>query len=129
MCIRDSQGPLQEGLRRGDHGLHRGGRPLRAPGSPGADPGYGQGAGGGVGPQGSGVSEAMSESVSEAMSAPHLRRLENTSVHILREAYANFGRLCMLWSVGKDSTVLLWLCLLYTSPSPRDRTRSRMPSS
>ena len=26
------------------------------------------------------------------------------------------------------STVLL-VCLLYTSPSPRDRTRSRMPSS
>ena len=25
--------------------------------------------------------------------------------------------------------VLLWHCLLYTSPSPRDRTRSRMPSS
>ena len=24
---------------------------------------------------------------------------------------------------------LLWACLLYTSPSPRDRTRSRMPSS
>ena len=23
----------------------------------------------------------------------------------------------------------LWYCLLYTSPSPRDRTRSRMPSS
>ena len=23
----------------------------------------------------------------------------------------------------------LWPCLLYTSPSPRDRTRSRMPSS
>ena len=23
----------------------------------------------------------------------------------------------------------IWLCLLYTSPSPRDRTRSRMPSS
>src|SRR5664280_2798698 len=23
----------------------------------------------------------------------------------------------------------LWCCLLYTSPSPRDRTRSRMPSS
>ena len=22
-----------------------------------------------------------------------------------------------------------WCCLLYTSPSPRDRTRSRMPSS
>ena len=24
---------------------------------------------------------------------------------------------------------LVWICLLYTSPSPRDRTRSRMPSS
>ena len=24
---------------------------------------------------------------------------------------------------------LYWDCLLYTSPSPRDRTRSRMPSS
>ena len=24
---------------------------------------------------------------------------------------------------------LIYLCLLYTSPSPRDRTRSRMPSS
>ena len=23
----------------------------------------------------------------------------------------------------------MWICLLYTSPSPRDRTRSRMPSS
>ena len=26
-------------------------------------------------------------------------------------------------------TALPWICLLYTSPSPRDRTRSRMPSS
>ena len=25
--------------------------------------------------------------------------------------------------------ILLYICLLYTSPSPRDRTRSRMPSS
>ena len=25
--------------------------------------------------------------------------------------------------------VLFYPCLLYTSPSPRDRTRSRMPSS
>ena len=28
-----------------------------------------------------------------------------------------------------DDEELLELCLLYTSPSPRDRTRSRMPSS
>lgn len=39
----------------------------------------------------------------------HLDQLEHRSVHILREAYANFKSLCMLWSIGKDSTVLLWL--------------------
>ncbi|MEQ1690344.1 MAG: sulfate adenylyltransferase subunit CysD [Gemmatimonas sp.] len=39
----------------------------------------------------------------------HLDQLEHRSVHILREAYANFRQLCMLWSIGKDSTVLLWL--------------------
>ena len=27
------------------------------------------------------------------------------------------------------SFAMHWICLLYTSPSPRDRTRSRMPSS
>lgn len=38
-----------------------------------------------------------------------LDQLENRSVHILREAYAAFRSLGMLWSIGKDSTVLLWL--------------------
>jgi len=39
----------------------------------------------------------------------HLDQLESRSVHILREAYSNFKNLGMLWSIGKDSTVLLWL--------------------
>ncbi|MBL7215792.1 MAG: sulfate adenylyltransferase subunit 2 [Phycisphaerae bacterium] len=39
----------------------------------------------------------------------HLNHLESLGIHILREAYANFKNLCMLWSIGKDSTVLLWL--------------------
>jgi sulfate adenylyltransferase subunit 2 len=39
----------------------------------------------------------------------HLDQLENISMYILREAYANFKSLGMLWSIGKDSTVLLWL--------------------
>ena len=30
---------------------------------------------------------------------------------------------------GEELRVQRKLCLLYTSPSPRDRTRSRMPSS
>ena len=40
---------------------------------------------------------------------------------------------CMVWgksdTVGSRTVVSLFSCLLYTSPSPRDRTRSRMPSS
>jgi len=39
----------------------------------------------------------------------HLDRLEAHSVYILREAYKEFKSLVMLWSIGKDSTVLLWL--------------------
>jgi sulfate adenylyltransferase subunit 2 len=39
----------------------------------------------------------------------HLDGLESRSVHIFREAYANFKSLGMLWSIGKDSTVMLWL--------------------
>ena len=39
----------------------------------------------------------------------HLEKLEAQSVHILREAYREFKGLVMLWSIGKDSTVLLWL--------------------
>ena len=39
----------------------------------------------------------------------HIRQLEAHSVHIIREAYREFGDLVMLWSIGKDSTVLLWL--------------------
>ena len=35
------------------------------------------------------------------------------------------------WSFGKsyEREKTMYDCLLYTSPSPRDRTRSRMPSS
>lgn len=39
----------------------------------------------------------------------HLEQLEHKSIYIIREAYSNFKNLCMLWSIGKDSTVLLWL--------------------
>ena len=34
-----------------------------------------------------------------------------------------------VWQVKDMDEALAWACLLYTSPSPRDRTRSRMPSS
>ena len=43
------------------------------------------------------------------MTSSHLDKLESRSIHILRESYAAFKNLCMLWSIGKDSTVLLCL--------------------
>ncbi|MGB1276327.1 MAG: sulfate adenylyltransferase subunit CysD [Nannocystaceae bacterium] len=38
-----------------------------------------------------------------------LDELEDQSVYIFREAFKHFKQLCMLWSIGKDSTVMLWL--------------------
>lgn len=40
----------------------------------------------------------------------YLDELENKSVYIIREAYKQYRKLGMLWSIGKDSTTLLWLC-------------------
>ena len=48
----------------------------------------------------------------------HLRQLEDQSVYILREAYKHFDNLAMLWSMGKDSTVLLWLAKSLFRPCP-----------
>src|SRR5580698_6763535 len=42
-------------------------------------------------------------------SPDYLSKLENQSIYILREAFNKFENLAMLWSIGKDSTVLLWL--------------------
>ena len=39
----------------------------------------------------------------------HLDELENHSIYIIREAFAQFRQIAMLWSIGKDSTTLLWL--------------------
>lgn len=40
----------------------------------------------------------------------HLDQLENKSIYIIREAYYKFKDIALLWSIGKDSTTLLWLC-------------------
>ena len=39
----------------------------------------------------------------------YLDQLESESVYILREAYRTIHPLGMLWSLGKDSNVMLWL--------------------
>jgi len=39
----------------------------------------------------------------------HLRALEAETIFIIREAYRRIRPLGMLWSIGKDSTALLWM--------------------
>lgn len=39
----------------------------------------------------------------------HLDELEAQSIYIMREAFNKFKNMAMLWSIGKDSSVLLWL--------------------
>src|SRR4030065_672093 len=43
------------------------------------------------------------------VSRGHLNALENQSIYIIREAFRKFRDLAMLWSMGKDSTTILWL--------------------
>lgn len=47
--------------------------------------------------------------MSSSQPLPHLRRLEAEAIHILREVAACYERPCLLYSIGKDSTVLLHL--------------------
>jgi len=49
--------------------------------------------------------------------SPHLRRLESESIFILREVAAEFERPVMLYSIGKDSSVMLHLAQKAFFPS------------
>lgn len=40
----------------------------------------------------------------------NLRQLEQQSINIIREANAKFKKIGVMWSMGKDSTTLLFLC-------------------
>jgi len=40
----------------------------------------------------------------------HLSELEHKTIYVVREAYSRFRNIGMLWSIGKDSTSLLWIC-------------------
>ena len=52
--------------------------------------------------------------------APHIKRLEAESIHIIREAVAEAENPVMLYSVGKDSSVMLQLArkAFYPAPPP-----------
>ena len=48
--------------------------------------------------------------------SPHLRRLEAEAIFILRETAAEFAKPVMLYSIGKDSSVMLHLALKAFAP-------------
>ena len=48
----------------------------------------------------------------------HLRALEAEAIHIIREVAAEFENPVMLYSIGKDSSVLVRLALKAFSPGP-----------
>src|ERR1700754_2365913 len=47
----------------------------------------------------------------DAPSMDHLDALEAQSIYIFREAFARLKKLALLWSLGKDSNVMIWLAL------------------
>jgi len=49
---------------------------------------------------------------------PHLRRLEAESIHIIREVVSEFRAPVMLYSIGKDSGVMLHAALKAFAPAP-----------
>jgi sulfate adenylyltransferase subunit 2 len=51
------------------------------------------------------------------MMSKHLKQLEAESIYIYREAAAQFERLVLMYSIGKDSSVLLHLALKAFAPS------------
>lgn len=47
----------------------------------------------------------------------HLKRLENEAIHVMREVVAEFDNPVMLYSIGKDSSVMLHLAMKAFYPS------------
>src|SRR3989337_580470 len=61
---------------------------------------------------------ALSPDVTPDLRLDHLRALDAESLHILREVVAEFERPVMLYSIGKDSSVLLRLAQKAFYPGP-----------
>ena len=57
------------------------------------------------------------------------RRLEDDRMVVSESAQTSLSNVMLLAGNYDIILYLLWTCLLYTSPSPRDKRQSRMPSS
>src|SRR5437764_9694852 len=58
---------------------------------------------------GSAVAKILTDGRLPPPSMDHLDQLEAQSIYILREAFARLKKLALLWSLGKDSNVMIWL--------------------
>ena len=68
----------------------------------------------------------------EATQLDRLDELESQSIFILREAFARLKRIAILWSLGKDSNVMIWLArkaFFGRVPCPRHARRHRQEIS
>src|SRR3984957_14057241 len=54
--------------------------------------------------------------MNEGLTLTHLRMLEAESIHVMREVVAEFQRPVMLYSIGKDSSVMVRLAQKAFSP-------------
>jgi len=61
---------------------------------------------------------AFQRSTAPSPRLDHLKALEAESIHIMREVVAEFERPVMLYSIGKDSSVLLRLAQKAFHPGP-----------
>src|SRR6202795_4405128 len=57
----------------------------------------------------SAITQISTEDRGEGPSMDHLDALEAQSIYIFREAFARLKKLALLWSLGKDSNVMIWL--------------------
>jgi sulfate adenylyltransferase subunit 2 len=55
------------------------------------------------------VQQILADPRFHAPAVDHLDALEAQSIYIFREAFARLKKLALLWSLGKDSNVMIWL--------------------
>ena len=73
--------------------------------------------------------ECNSLAVLEQVALEEAQASSSSKLCARRQARSTRGFVTSAFSAGSTNFAQFWVCLLYTSPSPRDLSTSRMPSS